>query len=169
MAKVLWHGTCRALLLPWLMTALMAVLLAVIAITNKYAAPDEQLHGWAWTAPALTILVSTLLVHLFSRLTVDVTEEALVVRYGWGWPAQRFIWERVASVERIQVRPTEWGGWGYRMSARRRATAAVMRAGEGLKITFANDRVFVVTVDGAGRALEVIRGILSDPRHSRPR
>lgn len=144
------------------MTALLSVVFAVVVISNRYAEPAKQLHGWSWLGPIASIGIAMVAVHLFGRLRAEVTDEAFVIRYGFGWPVQRITWDRVASVEAISVRPAEWGGWGFRWVPRKKATAAVMRSGDGLKFEFGNGRRFVVTIDGAAKALEVIRRVLAD-------
>jgi hypothetical protein len=78
------------------------------------------------------------------------------------WPAKYISYDHVVSVRTLNVRPTEWGGWGYRWVPWRKATAAVMRAGEGLHFTFANGKQFVVTIDNADIALEAIRRAMDE-------
>jgi len=55
---------------------------------------------------------------------------------------------RIESASVIDVRPMEWGGWGYRgMLTLMRQAAVVLRAGPGIRVDLADGRVFVVTVD----------------------
>ncbi len=52
----------------------------------------------------------------------------------------------MASV--IDVRPMQWGGWGYRGSLKlMRKAAVVHRAGPGIRLDLTDGRVFVVTLD----------------------
>ena len=48
----------------------------------------------------------------------------------------------------IDVRPTEWGGWGYRGSPTlMKRAAVVLRAGPGIRLDLHDGKVFVVTID----------------------
>ena len=52
--------------------------------------------------------------------------------------------------EVIDVRPGEWGGWGYRGSVKVFGRAAVvLRAGTGIRVDLVGGRAFAVTVDDA--------------------
>lgn len=166
MAKVLWRGTATSIVLSWLLLSIFVITFGVIVLGNRYASPDEKLTGLAWIGP-ISVIVIGLLTSLFSsRVAVEVDEDELRVRFGFGWPVRHIHWSHVETVECVDVRPWQWGGWGYRVNLGKRSSAVVLRAGEGLRLTLTNRRTFVVTVDGAKRGLEVIRGILSDPRHA---
>ena len=158
---VLWRGSAESVVLRSIVFLMIAVISAVVVFANRYAAPEEQLHGLAWLIPGIAFGVALIAAVLFTRLTVEVDDDEVRIIYGYGWPTQRIRWDRVASVQSIQVRPTEWGGWGYRWVPWKKGTAAVMRAGSGFRFDFPNGKVFVVTVDDADAGLEVIRGILS--------
>jgi hypothetical protein len=43
----------------------------------------------------------------------------------------------------------QWGGWGYRWMPGAKASAAVLRKGPGIVLTFADGRRFAVSVDDA--------------------
>ena len=161
MATVLWRGRADSVILRSTVSLGIAVLLAVIVFSNQYADPTEQLRGWAWLALVVPFGLAVLAAVVFTRLSVEVTDAEVRIAYGYGWPVQRIRWDRVASVQVINVRPTEWGGWGYRWVPWRKGTAAVMRAGSGFRFDFANGKVFVVTVDDADAGLEIIRGVLA--------
>ena len=161
MAKVHWRGSSNSILLPWVITLLMVGTLAVIAVSNPYATGDERIEGWAWLATVGPTALVVLFGFIYSRVAIEVTDDDIVVRFGFGWPTKRIAWANIASVEKLYVQPMKWGGWGYRRAPLRKATAAVMRAGEGLKFTFADGRIFVVTVDKAEAGLTAIRKVLS--------
>ena len=149
------------MILPWVITLLMAVTLGVIVLTNRYATDAEKITGWAWLATVGPLALVTVLGRIYSRVALDVTDDAIVARFGFGWPTRRIAWSNVATVEKLYVHPMQWGGWGYRRSLLRKTTAAVMRSGEGLKFTFSDGRIFVVTVDNAEAGLTAIRKVLS--------
>ena len=161
MQPVLWRGHAESVMLRSIVLLMIAFILAGVVFGNQYADPTEQLHGWSWLALVVPMGLALVAAVLFTRLTVEVGDDEVRVVYGYGWPVQRIAWDRVASVQTINVRPTEWGGWGYRWVPWRKGTAAVMRAGSGFRFDFANGKVFVVTVDDADAGLEVIRGILA--------
>ena len=142
---------------------LSVVIVMIVLASNRFADPSEKIEGSMWwfvlgcESLALYVAVS------LSTLRAEVHTNYFVISYGpWGWPRQRINWKNVASVRVIDVRPTEWGGWGYRWVPWKRATAAVMRAGEGLRFDFANNKVFVVTIDDADNALAAIRRALDE-------
>ena len=141
-------------------------MLAVSVLILRYKQPDAprpwrvplNLKLGSFELPVGLILIAAV---LFTRLTVEVDDDEVRIVYGYGWPIQHIRWDRVAAVQTIQVRPTEWGGWGYRWVPWKKGTAAVMRAGSGFRFDFPNGKVFVVTVDDADAGLEVIRGVLA--------
>ena len=161
MKSVLWRGRAESAILRSIVLLVIAFVVAAVVFGNRYADPSEQLRGWAWLAFAVPIGLALIAALLFTRLSVEIDDDEVRIVYGYGWPVQRITWDRVASVQTIHVRPTEWGGWGYRWVPWRKGTAAVMRAGSGFRFDFANGKVFVVTVDDAEGGLEVIRGVLA--------
>ena len=158
---VLWRGTAESVVLRATVFLLITVVVAIVVFGNRLAAPEEQLYGLDWVIPGIAFGLALIAAVLFTRLTVEVDDDEVRIVYGYGWPTQRIRWDRVASVQTIQVRPTEWGGWGYRWVPWKKGTAAVMRAGSGFRFDFSNGKVFVVTVDDADAGLEVIRGVLA--------
>lgn len=162
MAKpVLWRGTAESVVLRSLVLLMIAVVTAIIVFANRFAAPDERLYGLDWAIPGVALAFAAIAAILFTRLTVEVDDDELRIVYGYGWPTQHISWDRVAAVQTLQVRPAEWGGWGYRWVPWKKGTAAVMRAGSGFRFDFASGKVFVVTVDDTDAGLEVIRGVLA--------
>ena len=160
MSTVLWRGRAESALLRGVVAVLMSVITAVVVFTNPSARPEKQIQGMGWLYFVGIMLLSFVAVMVFTRLNVEVLDDEVRITYGWGWPVQHIRWDKVSSVQVINVRPTEWGGWGYRWVPWKRGTAAVMRAGSGFRFDFANGKVFVVTVDDAEAGLEVIRGVL---------
>lgn len=166
MAKPLWRGTARSLMLTWLIIVTEVFALGAVVLANAYSSPGEKMPAAAMISVVVALLVGLVASLMSSRLAVEVDADELRVIFGFGWPTRHIAWASVEKVECIDVRPMQWGGWGYKTNLLKRSSAVVLRSGEGLKLTLANGRVFVVTVDGAKRGLEVIRGILSDPRHA---
>jgi hypothetical protein len=161
--EVVWQGTLKSPLLRWGVTASMGVVLMIILIANNFAEADERIVGWDWLAVTLPLLIAVIASSGLSKLRVEVRRDAFEIFYGdISWPRQKISWDVVANVRVIDVRPTQWGGWGYRWVPWRKAWAAVLRAGEGLKFEFGNGKVFVITIDDADAALAAIRRVLDE-------
>ena len=161
--EVIWQGSIKAPFLRWGVTAAMGVTLMIILIANNYANPTERIVGWDWAGVSVPLILAAFAATGLSKLRVEIRRDACEIFYGdLGWPRQKIEWVNVANVRVINVRPTEWGGWGYRWVPWRRVWAAVLRAGEGLRFEFGNGKVFVVTIDDAETALAAIRRVLDE-------
>ncbi|MEY4347761.1 MAG: hypothetical protein RIS43_180 [Actinomycetota bacterium] len=164
MSDVLWRGSAKNRLLAYFVTALSGVLTIVVLFTNQYASPEKQIVGAGWIPFFIVMAVLPVVGFVFSELHVLVQSDGVVVGFGpTGWPKRIIKWQYIALVEVIDVRPTEWGGWGYRWVPWKRATAAVMRAGTGLHFELGSGKHFVVTVDDADKALASIRTAMHKP------
>ena len=79
------------------------------------------------------------------------------MRYWLGWPRIHLAMEQIASATVIDVRPMEWGGWGYRGSLKLFDKAALIyRAGPGLRVDLHSGKTFVVTLDDPEPAAAVL-------------
>lgn len=149
---VAWSGSCRARFVPWLVGITAVVVLLVMWAATQGAEPAPQWVLWVLAATGLVVVLAG---QILGQLTLTVEADGIVIRYGTlGWPVQRFPWSGISAVTAIDVHPMQWGGWGYRWVPWKRGSAAVLRAGEGLRLDRADGRVFVVTVDGAAEAAE---------------
>jgi hypothetical protein len=73
--------------------------------------------------------------------------------------------DRIQSAQAIDVRPMQWGGWGYRGSLRFATRAAwVVRGGPGLRVDLRDGSTFVVTVDDADHAAAALNALLGAAR-----
>ena len=61
---------------------------------------------------AVTGLIVGAAMFVFSRFTVQVTDEALIAAFGWGWPRRVLRWEEASAVR--AVRNSWWYGFGIR-------------------------------------------------------
>ena len=63
-------------------------------------------------------------------------------------PRTRVPIHRIATAPSIEIRPSEWGGWGYRgnLTLMNRA-AVVLRAGPGLRLDLHNGKIFAITIN----------------------
>lgn len=106
----------------------------------------------------LSVIAAAVPALLLARIDVHADRRGLVVTYGpAAWPRTRIPVERIESVAAIDVRPMDWGGWGYRGSVRLfRQAAVVLRAGPGVRVDLRDGRRFVVTVDDAATAAAVL-------------
>lgn len=98
---------------------------------------------------AIVLLLPAIAITTFSRIRVTADRSGLHVRYGFlGWPRTSVPLRRIATARAIDIRPTDWGGWGYRGSLTLMNRAAVvLRAGPGIRRDLHHGKVFVCTID----------------------
>lgn len=160
-SEVFWRGSVENKLLRLGITPVLAIIFATTYVLNDSASPEKRIFGWGWFAFSSFLVITFAIVATFSKLNVEVRTDGFFIRFGyWIYPVQKIAWNNVASVRTINVEPTQWGGWGYRWVPWKKATAAVMRRGPGLRFDFANGKVFVITIDDAETALAAIRSVL---------
>ncbi len=144
----------------WVWTATSRWALPVVA-----ACAGIGLAGAALTpsGAVVALVVVGVAMAAFTSVRVSVGAAGVRVAYGrLGWPTTRIPIEEIRRASAVHVRPSSWGGWGYRGSLRLfRHAAVVLRSGEGLRLDLDADRVFLVTVDdpgtGAGLLNEELR------------
>ena len=104
--------------------------------------------GTLWWSFILTAFLG-FFVLMFATLNVHVDRQGLQVKYGiLPWPKTNVGIEKIATASVIDVRPVQWGGWGYRGSLKlMRRAAVVHRAGPGIRLDLNDGKVFVITVD----------------------
>lgn len=89
--------------------------------------------------------IALVLVAGFIRLRVSVDWRGLrVTSLVLGIPLKRIPLERIRAIEATDLRPGEWGGWGYRIMPGR--SAIVLRSGPGLVVTTTADTQFAVSL-----------------------
>jgi len=101
------------------------------------------------TGPAIAMGIvlgaSAIVVLGFTRLRVTADRRGLrVVSKVLGIPLRRIPLSSMASVSTAALRPSEWGGWGYRMSPGR--SALILRSGPGLVVTTTRGSEFAITL-----------------------
>ncbi|WP_327174791.1 DUF1648 domain-containing protein [Streptomyces sp. NBC_01335] len=138
---------------PWLhvsaalagVVALATVLVAAVGVT----APQ-------WTLIMLSALTSVLFLGCAS-VQATVSEKGLKVSFGpLGWPARRWTLQDIESARSEYRRPTQVGGWGYRLSGL--GTTVMLRGGECLVIS-ARGKDFAVSVDDAERGAALLNSL----------
>ncbi|OOB91509.1 hypothetical protein B0T42_05820 [Rathayibacter sp. VKM Ac-2630] len=117
------------------------VLAAAVAVSTLLA---EGSTGPA-IAMAVVLGASAILVLGFTRLRVTADRRGLrVVSRVLGIPLRRIPLETIASVGTADLRPAEWGGWGYRMMPGR--SALILNAGPGLVVRTTREREFAISL-----------------------
>jgi hypothetical protein len=148
-----WRGGCES---TWAVPVGVCTTLAALAGTASVIASGGSSSA-VWDAVfAVVIIPCGLLPFAFRRIDVTVDDEALRVRYSL--PRTRVVPRSDISDAAAEpdLRPLQWGGWGYRFLGRRGA-AIVLRRGPALVVTRASGRRLAITVDdpeGAVRALD---------------
>lgn len=148
-------------------TALMFVWLTVIVVAIGAAAYAPVLLGDAPGAAAFGLsvaVVAALLCASFIRLRVSVDWRGLRVVSLFGIPLKRMPLDRIDVVEATDIRPGDWGGWGYRIMPGR--SAVVLRSGPGLVVTSTSGKQFAITIDDPEEPAALLR-TLADRAASR--
>lgn len=95
---------------------------------------------------------------VFSRIEVTVDHRGLRVVAGLvRVPIKRIPLEQVEQARAEDIRPTDWGGWGYRVTPGR--SALVLRAGPALVVEQRDGRRFAATVDDPESAAALLNGL----------
>jgi hypothetical protein len=147
-ARAMWVGTART---AW--AAPLAILLFAMGLALQFRIPFIGLMQLAVGAACL----------LFTAIRVTADRSGVRIAYGvLGWPVQRVPLVEIQQASMLDVRPMEWGGWGYRgsMKVMRRA-AIVLRAGPGIRLELAGKRTLVITVDDAEQGAGVINDLIA--------
>ncbi len=147
--RVFWSATLSARWPLVLGLAILLVGLVLLLITELWI--------------GLVMLGISILMSFFGRIRVTADQSGLVVRYGFlGWPRRSIPIRRIASVRAVDIRPTEWGGWGYRGSlAIMRRAAVVLRAGPGIRLDLRGGKVFAVTIDDPDDPVRLLNAEIS--------
>ena len=147
--RVFWSATLSA---RWPLLVALIIFLVALVLTQ---------FAELWIV--MIVLVTAVSVSTFGRIRVTADQSGLRVGYGlYGWPRTSVPLRRIAAARAIDIRPAEWGGWGYRgnLTLMRRA-AVVLRAGPGIRIDLHDGRVFAVTVDGPDRPVRLLNAEVS--------
>ena len=94
----------------------------------------------------ITMAVAILFIASFIRLRVTADWRGLrVVSAVFRIPLKRIRLDAMDVIEAAELRPAEWGGWGYRIMPGR--SALILRTGPGLIVTTTNQKQFAVSLD----------------------
>ncbi len=148
--RVTWMRT-QTSIWPALVAVLMMAVGAVVLVIEFPEA--NAISGAVLAIAGLTVLA-------FSRIQVQADATGVRVRFGMlPWPTKFVAIDDIEHAGAIDLRPTEWGGWGYRIARPAKGfsrSAVVLRGGEALHLTQRNGREFAVTVDDAAQAAAVV-------------
>lgn len=134
-----WSRTITAMMFVW-------VTLGIGALAAVIYVPLLMEGGIEVAGFGLIVMVAAVLVCAsFIRLRVSVDWRGLRVVSLFGIPLKRIPLDQVAVVESTDIRPMDWGGWGYRVMPGR--SAVVLRSGPGLVVTTASGKQFAITID----------------------
>ncbi|WOF24355.1 DUF1648 domain-containing protein [Microbacterium betulae] len=139
--------------------AAVVLVLVLAAVTASLdLATSGRLSGGTWIVIGSFVLVAVLvLLGVVFRVRVD--DSGLTVRAPIGWPRIHVPREEIRTAEVVSVNPMgEYGGWGWRYAAGN-GWGVVMRAGEALRVTRTNGRVFTVTVEDAETGAALLGGL----------
>lgn len=141
--RAVWAATQDA---SWMLGLSLILIAAGVAFA--------LLANWAFAFLAIGGVGVAALATIHARADFD----GLHVRYGFlPWPTTYIAIDRIAKASVLQVRPMDWGGWGYRGSLKLMDQAAVVhRAGPGLRLDLVDGKVFVITVDDPDGAAAVL-------------
>ncbi|MEK0372257.1 hypothetical protein [Corynebacterium mastitidis] len=126
------------------------------------------LCGALWTP---WLLPAGLLVFLLTLATaswqVRADAQGLTVRSLMRWPRLRVAAREIERAEVADLSPADWGGWGWRVSPRRRAL--MLRGGPGLRVRHAGGAVTEVSCPDAEQAAAVLNSYAGSPREAATR
>jgi lysylphosphatidylglycerol synthetase-like protein (DUF2156 family) len=148
-----WTGRAR---LAWWLPLVLVAAGAVLVVAARSA---------VGAIPAALLL----LVYLaLGWIRVSVDAQGLRIRYGVApWPVTSVPLDDIRRAERIDLRPLEWGGWGYRGSRRAfRRAAVVLRGGDAIKLQLTDGSEFAVTVNDAAAGAALLTDLLAGGRLS---
>jgi len=151
--RAVWFGRAHS---PW--PVLLAVGVAVVAVAASAVVTIRD--GSTASAIVLGVILLLMAVLWAVMLSVRVRVDAKGIHWRFlpGIPRGSLGYDSIRAVEAVQIRPLDWGGWGYRISGK--GTAILLRGGEGLRIERAKGADLYVTVDDAARGAALAQGFL---------
>lgn len=145
--RFFWSGGARAAW--WFSVALGLVGVLCGAAAFFSGAPTVVLLLLAIALPLLALWSS--------RTRLTVSPAGVRAQLGARYPRRVVPVASITGAEAIDVIPTHWGGWGWRMTPK--ATALIVRRGEGVRLRLTSGRDLVVTVDDAATAASLINDL----------
>lgn len=134
---------------------------AVLTIAMATTALVTALLGAAWMA--VLFIVLAIVAAAFASIAVHVDRRGISVA-SWGVRWRTIALDDIAGASVIDIRPVEWGGYGYRMG--RRGTAVVVRRGAALAVQRRTNTLFAVTVDNPETGAALINSLVQARENS---
>ena len=130
----------------------VVVLVAVASSIAAVVAPEGASLWWI----AVPIVLALVIYGLFTPMTVQVSADAMEVRFGhFGWPRWVFPISEIRGARSVQFRPLrDFGGWGMRRG--RDAYCLNERGDRGVRFAFFG-RDYVVGSDDPQQLLSALR------------
>ena len=134
----------------WVHAAMLVAVGSSVAVVLPV--PGNTSRWWI----AVPIALPLVIYGLFTPMTVEVSAEAMVVRFGdFGWPRWVFPVAEISNARAVQFRPLrDFGGWGIRRG--RDAYCLNQRGDRGVRFAFIG-RDYVVGSDDPERLLAALR------------
>lgn len=148
-SRAVWFGSAR--ISGWILVIFVAGAV-VILMAAVYMLLDAQ-----WLLAAV-LFVSFLPLVLLTGVHVRVDARGIHWRLLPGLPRATIPYSAVTGVSVVDMRPGDWGGWGWRIGPH--GQALFFRSGEGLRIERARGSAFHISVDDASRGAALIRAYL---------
>ena len=135
-----WSQTITGNMFLWVAIGLIVLGSVIYAPAVIDGRASDQIVGIAVMAAAIALVAS------FVRLRVTADWRGLrVVSALFRIPLKRIRLDAIDVVEAAELRPAEWGGWGYRIMPGR--SAVILRKGPGLIVTTRNEKQFAISLD----------------------
>ena len=131
----------------------LSVLVASTFVVTLGLAVLDGDRAVAWVPVLIAVIALA-----FTGFRVTVDPQGLRWRGRLGLPRGHVPLEDIASAEVVQVDPSHYGGWGYRLSPVH-GTALVTRGGSALRVTRRDGRRFTITVDDAASGAALLEAL----------
>ncbi|RSZ62062.1 DUF1648 domain-containing protein [Corynebacterium hylobatis] len=148
-SRAVWFGSARVSgwILVVFVTGAVVILMAAV-----YMLLDTQ-----WLLAAV-LFISFLPLVALTGVHVRVDAHGIHWRLLPGIPRRTIPYSAVTGVSVVDMRPGDWGGWGWRLGPH--GQALFFRSGEGLRIERARGAAFHISVDDASHGAALIRAYL---------
>lgn len=111
--RAAWFGRGHA---SWVLVLILGIAAAVTAVPTVFAIRDGD-TGLAFALGASTVLMA-LLAWMFAVVRVRIDATGVRWSLGPGIPRGHIRFDAIRSVSAVELKPADWGGWGYRLGGR---------------------------------------------------
>lgn len=153
-SRAAWFASGRVSLLP-MIVIVVAILVTAVAAVLGFRAGDTGLGVGMGVTAAIVALTAA----MFAIVRVRIDASGVRWSLGPGFPRGHVPLGSIRSISAVELKPSEWGGWGYRLGGQ--GTAILLRGGEGLRIEKADGSALFISVDDATRGAALAQGYLA--------